>query len=288
MLTADLHVHTTASDGRLSPDEVIDQAIEAGLSYIAITDHDTVDGLVQLHSIQQSLPASLVVIPGIEFGTDLGENEVHILGYYIDIFNIELRSQLDILVAHRLERARETIVKLSQLGYFITYQRVLELAGKATSIGRPHIAKALVEKGYFSTISEVFILLLGKNGPAYVPHYKLTPKQIIELIKKAGGAPVLAHPGLVENDILVLEIIRSGILGLEVYHPKHDEAQIQKYLMMADTYQLAITGGSDFHGIPSRFPHKLGIFTIPASLICQLQKRSKYESCETSIYSTNK
>lgn len=277
MLTADLHVHTTASDGRLSPEKIIDQAMEAGLSYIAITDHDTVDGLVQLRLMQQSLPASLVVIPGIEFGTDLGDNEVHILGYYIDIFNTELRSQLDILTAHRLERAKETIVKLSQLGYFITYQRVLELAGKATSIGRPHIAKALVEKGYFSSISEVFMTLLGNNGPAYVSHYKLSPKQIIELIKKAGGVPVLAHPGLVGDDHLVLDIIRLGILGLEVYHPKHSEEQVQKYMRMADAYQLATTGGSDFHGIPARFPHKLGIFTIPADLTYQLKKRSKYE-----------
>lgn len=272
MLTADLHVHTTASDGRLSPEKIIVEAMEAGLSYIAITDHDTVDGLIQLSRIPQSLPATLVVIPGIELSTDIGETEVHILGYYIDIFSTQLRSQLDVLIAHRHVRTKETISKLGQLGYFITYQRVLELAGKATSIGRPHIAKALVEKKYFSNISDVFMTLLDKNGPAYVPHYKLSPKQIIELIKQAGGIPVLAHPGLVGNDTIVLDIIRSGILGLEVYHPKHDEGQIQKYLTLANTHQLAITGGSDFHGIPARFPHKLGVFTIPANLICQLQK----------------
>lgn len=277
MITADLHIHTTASDGRLSPEKIIEQAMEAGLSYIAITDHDTVDGLLELSSLQQPLPASVAVIPGIELSTDLDENEVHILGYYIDIFNRELRSQLDILIAHRLERAKEIVSKLNQLGYFITYQRVLELAGKATSIGRPHIAKALVEKGYFPSISEVFLTLLGKNGPAYVPHYKLSPAQVIELVKKTGGVPVLAHPGLVGDDTIVLDIIHSGILGLEVYHPKHDEEQVQKYLTLANSHQLAITGGSDFHGIPTRFPHKLGVFTIPADLISQLQKRSKYE-----------
>ncbi|MBP2627688.1 MAG: hypothetical protein H6Q68_2399 [Firmicutes bacterium] len=276
-MTADLHVHTTASDGRLSPASIIDQAIQAKLSYIAITDHDTVDGLLQLSTVQQSLPASLFVIPGIELSTDLPENEVHILGYYIDIFNVELCHQLDLLIVHRHERAKQMIIKLNQLGYSITYLRVLELAGQVTSIGRPHIAKALVEKAYFPTIADVFTTLLDKNGPAYVPHYKLTPKQVIELIKIAGGVPVLAHPGLVGNDNIVLDIIDSGILGLEVYHPKHDEGQVEKYLNIANKYKLAITGGSDFHAIPARFPHQLGIFTIPANLACQLQKLSKHK-----------
>jgi len=278
-MTADLHIHTTASDGRLSPADIVDQAVQAKLSYIAITDHDTVDGLLQLSRIEQSLPASLCVIPGIELSTDLFENEVHILGYYIDIFNTELRLQLDILIVHRHERVKEMIAKLNQLGYSITYLRVLELAGRVTAIGRPHIGKALVEKGYFSTISDVFTTLLYKNGPAYVPHYKLTPKQVIELIKNAGGVPVLAHPGLVGNDNIVLDIIDLGICGLEVYHPKHDEGQIQNYLEIANKHQLLITGGSDFHAIPARFPPKLGIFTIPANLACQLQKLSKHKFC---------
>lgn len=272
MLTADLHVHTTASDGRLSPAEIIEEAIKAGLSYIAITDHDTVDGLLQLKEINHPIPNTLTIIPGIELSTDLPQNDVHILGYSIDIFNAPLREQLNILIAHRHERAKQMIAKLQQLGYSITYQRVLELAGSATAIGRPHIAKALVEKEFFSTISEVFIALLDKNGPAYVPHYKLTPKQVIELIKKAGGIAVLAHPGLIGNDDIVLDIIHSGICGLEVYHPKHDEKQTQKYLNMAHQHDLLITGGSDFHAIPARFPQKLGIFTVPATLASQLQK----------------
>jgi len=276
-MTADLHIHTIASDGRLSPADIINQAIQEKLSYIAITDHDTVAGLLQLNAIQDSLPTSLCIIPGIELSTDLLDNEVHILGYYIDIFNTELHNQLELLIFHRHERAKQIIAKLNQLGYSITYLRVLELAGQVTSIGRPHIAKALVEKSYFSTVSDVFTTLLDTNGPAYIPHYKLTPKQVIQLIKRAGGVPVLAHPGLVGNDRIVLDIIDAGIAGLEVYHPKHDEEQIQKYLKMAHKYQLAITGGSDFHGIPSRFPHKLGIFTIPANLVCSLRKLSSHE-----------
>lgn len=271
-MTADLHIHTTASDGRFSPLAIIEQAIEAGLSYIAITDHDTVDGLLTLRELEISLPTNLVIIPGIEFSSDLPNHEVHILGYGIDIFHHELRTQLDLLVAQRHKRAKEIITKLHQLGYEVTYERILELAGNATAIGRPHIARALVEKNYFSSVAAVFNNLLYKNGPAYMPHYKLTPKQIIKLIQAAGGVSVLAHPGLVGDDTLVLEMINLGINGLEVYHPTHNTNQIQKYLDLAITHRLAITGGSDFHGIAERFPEKLGIFTIPADLACQLKK----------------
>lgn len=277
MLIADLHIHTTASDGRFTPAQIIIAAQQSGLSYIAITDHDTVDGLLQLNHLKEPIPDSLCIIPGIELSTDLPENDVHILGYHIDIFNAELRNQLEILISHRHERAKEMISKLHGLGYTITYERVLELAGNATAIGRPHIAKALVEKEYFTTISDVFIALLDKNGPAYVPHYKLTPEQVIKLIKQAGGIPVLAHPGLVGNDDIVRRVIKAGICGLEVYHPKHDENQIQKYLAMANEHHLLITGGSDFHGIPTRFPQKLGIFTIPATLAYQLQQPTTHE-----------
>ena len=276
-MSADLHIHTTASDGRLSPADVVAHAIQAKLSCVAITDHDTVDGLLQLSKTKQSLPESFFIIPGIELSTELPDNDVHILGYYLDIFNAGLRQQLDLLIAHRHDRAKEIIAKLTQLGYAITYERVLELAGQVTSVGRPHIAKALVEKAYFTTVSDVFTTLLDKHGPAYVPHYKLTPTQVINLIKSAGGVPVLAHPGLVDNDAIVLEIINAGIAGLEVYHPTHDEEQTQKYLALANKHQLVITGGSDFHAIATRFPSKLGIFTIPIHLVCELEKVAKYK-----------
>lgn len=274
-MTADLHIHTTASDGCFSPERILTEAIQAELSYIAITDHDTVDGVLQLYENKRSIPNTICVIPGIEFSTDFPENEIHILGYYIDIYNTELRKQLKDLVDNRHQRAKQMITKLNQLGYVIDYQHVLEIAKQATSIGRPHLAKALVEKGYFSSNSDAFTMLLGKNSPAYVPHYKINPAQVIALIKEAGGIPVLAHPGLVGDDNIILELINAGLLGLEVYHPEHHETQIQKYLELADQYQLAITGGSDFHAIPARFPEKLGIFTIPAMLAKKLTRLSK-------------
>jgi len=270
-MKADLHIHTTASDGRLSPVSIIKAAIEAGLSHIAITDHDTVDGLLELANAGFTLPSTLSLIPGIELSSDLPNCEVHILGYNIDIHNRKLHDQLQLLIAHRHERAPKMISKLNELGYFITYERVLQLADKATSIGRPHIAKALVEKGYFPTITEVFIQLIGKNGPAYIPHYKLTPSQVIELIIGAGGIPTLAHPALINNDEVVMDLIHAGIQGLEVYHPTHSEEQITKYLTLANHHQLLITGGSDFHAIAGRFPEALGVFTLPSALSYQLQ-----------------
>jgi predicted metal-dependent phosphoesterase TrpH len=272
-MTADLHIHTTASDGRLSPNNILQQAQEVGLSYIAITDHDTVDGLLEIHEImKKNIINNISIINGIEFSTDLPEYEVHILGYQIDIYNLELRNQLNLLVANRHERIKQMIHKLNQLGYSIDYLRVLEIAEQATSLGRPHLAKALLEKGYFSSISDAFTTLLNKNAPAYVPHYKLTPLQVITLITKAGGIPVLAHPGLIGNDSIVLNLINTGILGLEVYHPTHNELQIQKYLDMARQYQLLVTGGSDFHAVPTRFPERLGLFTIPTNLAEKLIK----------------
>lgn len=273
-MIADLHIHTTASDGRITPRNILKHALEAGLSYISITDHDTVNGLLDLYQGITDKNNDISIIPGIEFSTDLPENEVHILGYHIDVYHLELREQLDILTAHRHERAKQIIHKLKQLGYVIDYLRVIELAQDATSIGRPHIARALVEKGYFSTVAEVFAVLLDKNGSAYVPHYKLNPSQVITLIKKAGGIPVLAHPGLVRDDSIVLELIHNyGILGLEVYHPAHSQLQTETYLEMANRYQLFVTGGSDFHGISTRFPQKLGVFTIPATLAKKLRHK---------------
>lgn len=274
-MSIDLHIHTTASDGRYSPAEIVVQAQKAGLTHIAITDHDTVDGLLSLAK-QGSLQDSswLTVIPGIEFSTDLPQHEVHILGYHIDIHDSAFQAQLAVLKEDRRLRTRRIIEKLNQLGYDIDYEQVVKIAGQAAALGRAQISKTLVEKGYFNTVGEVFERLLQKNGPAYVPHYKLSPDNVIQLIRQVGGKAVLAHPGLVGDDGVVLAMIHAGIDGLEVYHPRHDAKDTQKYLEMARKYGLLITGGSDFHGIAGRFPERLGMMSIPKSLIqnlCQKQ-----------------
>ncbi|CQR74662.1 hypothetical protein SOV_27710 [Sporomusa ovata DSM 2662] len=270
-MIADLHIHTTASDGRLSPLEVVQQAELAGLNYIAITDHDTVAAYADITGYLPTAASKLAIIPGIEFSTDLPHHEVHILGYGIDINNVKLRDQLEIIRNARLKRSQMIVDKLSKLGYSINYNRVLDMTGQTRAVGRPHIAQVLVEAGYFKTIPEAFQQVLTKNSPAYVPHYKLTPEQVIRLIEQSGGIAILAHPGLVGDDNLVLDLIRAGIRGLEVYHPEHDQTAANKYLAIAKKYNLKITGGSDFHGIPGRYPEKLGNFTVSAKLVdfCQ-------------------
>ena len=269
-MTADLHIHSTASDGRLSPGEIVRQAAAAGLSHIAITDHDTVAAHLELRAAG-SKENRLAVIPGIEFSTDLPGHEVHILGYFIDIDNSRLRDQLEIILDDRLQRSQKMVQKLKQLGYVIDYDKVVDFAGRAMAIGRPHIAQALVDGNYFDTVKEAFAVLLANNGPAYVPHYKLTPEQAIRLIEQAGGIAVLAHPGLIGDDNLVLTMIKAGVRGLEAFHPDHDQAMTNKYLAIANKYNLKITGGSDFHAIPGRYPEKIGEFTISAILVDALQ-----------------
>lgn len=272
-MTADLHIHSTASDGRLSPGEIVRQAMAAGLSHIAITDHDTVAAHLELSQagITASSAARLTIIPGIEFSTDVPRHEVHMLGYFIDVDHRRLREQLDIIQEDRLLRAKKMVKKLNQLGYLLDYDKVAEFAGPAMAIGRPHVAQALVAANYFTTVTEAFAVLLANNGPAYVPHYKLPPEQAIQLIKQAGGIAVLAHPGLIGDDSLVLNMINAGVGGLEAFHPEHDQAMTDKYIAIANKYKLKITGGSDFHAIPGRYPEKIGEFTISTVLVDTLQ-----------------
>jgi predicted metal-dependent phosphoesterase TrpH len=270
-MASDLHIHTNASDGILSPFVIVQKAVQAGLLSIAITDHDTIDGIQSIYQNREVKELGLTIIPGIEFSTDMPQREVHILGYYIDITNPALRNQLHILHVNRRDRAKKMVAKVSALGYDIHYDEVLAIAGETSTIGRPHIARILVEKNYFPTVSSVFDAILEKDRPGYVPHYKLSVTQIITLIHQAGGIAVLAHPGLIEDDSVVISMIQTGVQGIEVYHPSHTEGQTKKYLKFAEKYHLAVTGGSDFHATPGRFPEKLGVFTVPDQLALHLQ-----------------
>ncbi|MDT8901380.1 PHP domain-containing protein [Anaeroselena agilis] len=269
-MVADLHVHTTASDGRYTPEEVWAQATRAGLGHLAITDHDTLDGFLALVGRTAGGP---VLIPGIEFSTDLPACEVHILGYIFNPADAELNRQLALIAGDRLTRAERMVAKLADLGYPVAYDRVLAIAGASSSVGRPHVAHALVEEGYFPDVAAVFDTVLERGKPGYVPHYKLTPAGTVALIKNAGGLAVLAHPGLVGDDAVVRAMLELGIDGIEAYHPSHDKEATARYLAMADEYGLAVTGGSDFHGIPGRFPETLGEFVVPGDLAVHLLKR---------------
>ena len=271
-MPSDLHTHTTCSDGVFSPEELLEAAKAAGLSYIAITDHDTVDGICQLYESGLYPAKGIKVIPGIEFSAHHEVSQIHILGYNMDMYNRELQDKLNDVVEGRWTRFSSMIKKLQDLGYTIKEADVLKIAGDSTAISRSHIAQTLVRMGVFSSVKEAFDVVLEKGRPAYVGHYRMSPTEIIDLIKRCGGPPVLAHPKLVGDDELVEEMLRSGIEGIEAYYPRHDEEDTKRYLAMADKYHLMVTGGSDFHGIATRFPEKLGIFTIDDNLASSLYK----------------
>ncbi len=246
----DMHVHSTASDGTLSPEEIINEAVDIGLLGIALTDHDTLDGLpnAQQYVVEQQL--SIDFIPGIELNTEIDDYEVHILGYYVDAYNSPMNGRLMEIRGQRQERAQKMLDKLSALGMKISYEHLLELAG-SDLIARPHIARAMIEAGYVNSIKEAFDQYISKGKAAYVNRYKFAPDEAISLIKQAGGIAVLAHPGLIRDQKLISAVIDMGIAGLEVNYPEHSEEQILRFQQLAVEQKLLITGGSDFHGANS-------------------------------------
>ena len=244
-VTADLHVHTTASDGTLLPYDVVARAKQAGLQAIAITDHDSVGGLSEAKAAGKNL--SLTVFPGIELSTEIDSHEIHILGFCIDHQHQVLLSLLDTLQKSRYTRAQRMVENLVSLGYKIELDAVLQHAGGAAP-GRPHVGRALVDQGYISSVKEAFEKLIGYKMPAYVDRYKLSPQEAIEAIHAAGGISAWAHPGLAANDSLLEMFIEYGLDGLEAYHPDHDSEQSSHYVDLARKRGLFVTGGSDFHG----------------------------------------
>ena len=244
----DMHTHTTASDGTFTPRELIDYTLKKNLRGIAITDHDTVNGIDEaLTYCNKSW--GLLIIAGIELSTELLNEEVHILGYDINHKAKALLDVLSLIQNERVNRAMKIIKKLQNLGIAITYDEVLKIS-KEGVIGRPHIAKVLLKKGYVKTIEESFIRYLNKGCPAYVSRFKLTPCEAIELIKGVGGVAVLAHPGLIKNKSIVDVIIEKGIDGIEVYHSEHKKVDNERFLLIAKEHNLIVTAGSDFHSPP--------------------------------------
>lgn len=243
---ADLHMHSKASDGANSPREVVRLAKAHGLSCIALTDHDTVDGLQE--AIEASFELGIEVIPGIEFNCYYKDQEVHILGYYIDYEDRGFVDKLEEMKKLRNDRAKAILKKLNDLGIKITIEDVLEFTSEKF-IGRPHIARAMVKKNYVGSVKEAFEKYIGVGGPAYVERYRITPMEAIDLILENGGVPVLAHPGLLSDDSVIEELVKRNLVGIEVFHSKHTERDVEKYFEKAKQYNLIITGGSDFHGI---------------------------------------
>lgn len=251
MINYDMHVHSTYSDGTLSIKEIVNICREKSLTGVAITDHDTVAAFSDKSYLCET---SIDIIPGIELSTSYKECEVHILGYYIDYTNENLLKVLDKIRNFRLNRVEAILSKLNDMGYFITMEDVLENITKPASVGRPHIARCLVEKGYFKDTSSVFDNILGNGKPACVDRFKLSPKEGIDIIKDAGGIPVLAHPYVSKSTTVssnfsefINDIVSYGVMGIEVYHTLHSKTQEGYLLNYAIKNNLLITGGSDCH-----------------------------------------
>jgi len=247
MMTADLHVHTVASDGLFTAQEVCQMAFRQGLSGIAITDHDTLQGVMSIET--SDYRPQIDVLPGVEISTEWRGEEVHILGYNFTRNKEHLEKILSSFQEDRKRRIKKMVQKLVSLGYYITVEQV-ENSAKGESLGRPHVARALIAAGYFSSPKDAFERLLEKGKPGYVHREKTTPREGIEAIISSGGVPVLAHPGLIKNGSdLIPELVSAGLKGIEVYYPLHSRNLVNWLLRITEKYGLLATGGSDFHGI---------------------------------------
>lgn len=269
MSKIDLHIHSTASDGRFSPAEIVRHSAEHGLTIIAICDHDTVDGIIPAMEAAKAFPW-LKVIPSVEINTDTPSGEVHILGYFIDYTNHELQATLERLRNSRQERAQRMIAKLGNLNIHIDWQRVQEIAGGG-AIGRPHIAQAMLEKGYITALREAFTKYIGRGAPAYVERDKVTPTETVQLILRADGLPVLAHPLTINNpETMVVELKAAGLVGIEAYYDSYTGDEINRLVNLANKYNLITTGGSDYHGLDASNETMIGTVDVPVESVEQL------------------
>lgn len=276
----DLHCHTTASDGGLEPEALVARAADLGLEVLAITDHDTTGALPVARA--EARRWGITVVPGVEISTLNKREEIHILGYFVDLDNPELQALLARTREARRERAQKMLVQLSRLGLPIAWERVVEIAGDG-SIGRPHVAATLLEAGHVSSWNEAFTLWIGRDCPAYVERYKLTPEEAIQLVRRSGGLPVLAHPFIYGRDgrrrkgldlsYWLPRLREAGLEGMEVYYPNYPRRTSRELLALAVRYGLSITGGSDFHG--GMLNNGLGSVAVPWAIWQGLARRHR-------------
>ena len=244
----DLHLHTLASDGRLTPAELVQLAARQGLRTISISDHDTTDGLAEAFEAAREFP-HLRIIPGIELSADVPGDEVHVLGYFIDPGDAELQSELTRFREGRVGRAKAMVEKLDELGIHVEWERVQHFAGDG-AVGRPHIALALVEAGYCKEPKDAFPEYLGRNGLAYAERVKLTPAEAVGMIQRAGGVAVLAHPAYMNDmETGIANLAGIGLTGMEVHYAKYHDDTIRQLARLAREYDLIPCGGSDYHGL---------------------------------------
>ena len=270
---ADLHIHSTASDGRLTPAEVVKEAARRGLKFMSLADHDTVDGIAPAKEAAKNFP-ELKVIPGVEISTDIPEGEAHVLGYFIDYASRELEEKLDRFRNSRLKRAQGMVDKLDKLDIHLDWPRVQQIAG-ASVMGRPHIALAMLEKGYIDSFKQAFTDYIGHDGPAYVEREKITPAEAVALIIKARGLAVLAHPFTVnEPEAMIIELKAAGLTGIEAYYNDYTAEDISRLVAIAEKHNLIATGGSDYHGLDSS-ETAIGGIDLPLASVEKLIAKAK-------------
>jgi len=256
-MNVDLHMHTSCSDGVYTPEELLTMAETAQLGEISITDHDTVEA----YSHPCVVSSSVSVIRGIEISTEYNGEDIHVLGYYIHTEHKAIAEYCQTFHQRRLERALQIVDRLAGLGYELDRTPLEGLIKQGVAVGRPHIARMLIEKGYFATIADVFQEVLHRGAPAYVPYQRCTIEECIELIHEAGGVAVLAHPGLIQHNLQA--VLPYAFDGIEVFHPKN-RGRENEFMEIAKTRHWLISGGSDFHGVPGRFPEVVGQFYVPS------------------------
>ena len=265
-MLVDFHMHSVYSDGIKTPKELLRHALDCNVSMMALTDHDEIDGIKALRTAQEQLDPEKTIkfINGCEFSADYKDKSIHILGYRFDETNKELRDFIEYFKSKREERINEIIRRCNNAGYFISKDELLKKFPKTQAYGRPHIGQLLIDGGYAKDINDVFKDILRKDSPCYVPKVKIEVPYIIDIIHKAGGLAVMAHPKLVTSDEYVVEMLAYDFDGMEVYHTKHNDDDVKRYKALATEHNLFITGGSDYHGIPGKAPDQFGDYLVSA------------------------
>jgi predicted metal-dependent phosphoesterase TrpH len=271
MSDADLHAHTYYSDGTFSPEELVDYAVQKELSAIALTDHDTIEGWPRMRAACAKV--GIRFVPGSELTSQWKSKEIHLLAYYPDEHHEEFKENLQKFQAARTQRIHDMTDKLQKLGVPLTFEEVIEVAN-CKSPGRPHVARALAQGGHCRSMDDAFKKYLKQDRPAWAPKFRIQADEAIQLIHRAGGVAVLAHPGLLKQDSVVREIMELGLDGIECFHSRHNETESKKYQDMAASKGLLVTGGSDCHGRNKGEP-LLGRVRIPEDWLDQVEALAK-------------
>ncbi|MEM1041245.1 MAG: PHP domain-containing protein [Bacteroidota bacterium] len=269
MPRADLHTHTTASDGRLSPPGLVEKAYLRGLAVLSVTDHDTLAAYPTAALAAGRYGIDL--IPGVELSANVNGTDVHLLGYGFDLEDAGLRTHLARYRRERRERAEEIAARMATLGRPIRLERVLDLAAGGT-VGRPHIARAIVEAGHAETVQGAFEQYIGNGAPAFVPKGKASAEELIALVHAAGGVCVLAHPGAWVQVRFAEHLASVGLDGIETVHPAHDDDLREHWRSVARRLGLFETGGSDYHGFHPRDDERFGRYTVPVARTVPLRR----------------